>query len=111
VTGIRGDVQVKSPMQPGDILLPEKLLFSCNIELQNIYCLVNPNQLYVKYICFVWFEYFRVCLNISRIVSEYSIVCCMFWDEILKCLEKYDLSAWYSKAIFTGQAQNIEHVA
>jgi len=32
-------------------------------------------------------------------------------DEILKCSEKYDLSAWYSKAIFTGQAQSIEHKA
>lgn len=97
-------------MQPDDILLTEKLLFSCNIELQNIYYLVNPNQLYVKYICFVWFEYFRVCLNISKTVSEYSIVSCMFWDEIVKCLAKYDLSASYSKTIFTNQAKSIEHV-
>jgi hypothetical protein len=36
VTRIRGDVQVKSLMQPGDILLTEKLLFLCILELQNI---------------------------------------------------------------------------
>jgi hypothetical protein len=34
------------------ILLTEKLLFLCIIELQNIYYFVNPNQLYVKYIYF-----------------------------------------------------------
>jgi hypothetical protein len=36
VTRIRWDVQVKSPMQPNDILLIEKLLFLCILELQNI---------------------------------------------------------------------------
>jgi hypothetical protein len=39
VTRIRGEVQVKSPTQPGDILLTEKLLFLYIIELQNIYVL------------------------------------------------------------------------
>jgi hypothetical protein len=34
------------------ILLTKKLLFLCIIELQNIYCFINSNQLYVKYICF-----------------------------------------------------------
>jgi hypothetical protein len=37
VTRIRGDVQVKSLMQPGDILLTEKLLFLYIMELKNIY--------------------------------------------------------------------------
>jgi hypothetical protein len=74
-------------------------------------CFINMNQLYVEYICFAWFEYFRVYSNISMIVSEYSIVCCMFWDEIVKCLAKYDLPAWYRKTIFTSQAKSIEHVA
>jgi hypothetical protein len=37
VTRIRGDVQVKSLMQPGDILLTEKLLLLYIIELQYIY--------------------------------------------------------------------------
>jgi hypothetical protein len=37
VTRIRGDVQVRSLMHPGDILLTEELLFLYIIELQNIY--------------------------------------------------------------------------
>jgi hypothetical protein len=41
-----------SPMQPGDILLTEKLLILYIIELQNICCFINPNQLYVEYTCF-----------------------------------------------------------
>jgi hypothetical protein len=61
-------------MQPGDTLLTEKLLFLYIIELQNIYVFLDMNQLYVEYICFAWFEYFRVCSNISMIVSEYSTV-------------------------------------
>jgi len=88
----------------------ETIIFMYYRIAKYIYYFVNPNQLYVKYICFAWFEYFRVCSNISRIVSEYTIVCCMFWNEILKCLEKYGLSAWYNKAIFTSQAKSIKHV-
>jgi len=81
----------------------ETVIFIYHRIAKYICCFINLNQLYVEYICFVWFEYFRVCSNISRIVSEYSIVLHVL-DEILKCLEKYDLTSWHSKAIFTGQA-------
>jgi hypothetical protein len=30
------------------ILLTEKLLFLCIMDLQNIYCFINPNRLYVE---------------------------------------------------------------
>jgi hypothetical protein len=39
-----------------DNLLTEKLLFLCILELPNIYCFVNPNQLYVEYMLLEWFE-------------------------------------------------------
>jgi hypothetical protein len=37
-----------------------------------ICCFISPNQLYVEYICFAWFEYFRVCSNISM----------MLWNDV-----------------------------
>jgi hypothetical protein len=73
----------KSNAAKVSILLTEKLLFSYINEY--ICCFINPNQLYVKYICFEWFEYFWVCWTYQWYFGELNIVCGV-WNELCDCV-------------------------
>jgi hypothetical protein len=56
----------------------ETVIFIYYRIVKYICCFINLNQLYVEYICFAWFEYFRVCSNISM----------MLWNDVwMKCVE------------------------
>jgi hypothetical protein len=50
-----------------------------------ICCFINPNQLYVEYIYFWWFEYFWVCWTYQQYFGELNIVFGL-WNELCDCV-------------------------
>jgi hypothetical protein len=63
----------------------ETIIFIYYWIAKYICCFINSNQLYVEYICFGWFKYFRVCWTYQLYFVELNIICGV-WNELCDCV-------------------------